>query len=75
MLNKNYIVMTAEGAKHNVLAYNAKLALIKHILRQLDFKPNNDDMFQRELELRNSIEDAIIENNGYLKVYNFSVKV
>ena len=75
MLNKNYVVMTTEGAKHNVLACNAKLALIKHCLRQLDFKPNNDGMFQRELDLKNSIDVAIVESNGYLKVYNFSVKV
>ena len=75
MLNKNYVVMTAEGTKHNVLAYNARLALIKHCLRQLGFKPINEDMFKRELELKASVENKIYTYNGYLKVYNFSVKV
>ena len=75
MLNTNYTIITNTGNKTNLLATSAKSALVKHCLRMLDYDVKNKSMFDRELELKRNIESKIVESNGYLKVYNFSVKI
>ena len=75
MLNTNYTIISNTGDKTDILAINAKLALVKHCLRKLGYDVKNEGMFKRELELRRDIESKITESNGYLKVYNFSVKI
>ena len=75
MLNTNYTIISSTGNKTNLLATNAKSALVKHCLRLIDYDVKNESMFKRELELKRNIESKIIESNGYLKVYNFSVKI
>ena len=75
MLNTNYTIISNTGNKTNLLATSAKAALVKHCLRVLGYDVKNEGMFKRELELKRNIESKIIESNGYLKVYNFSVKI
>ena len=75
MLSTNYVINSNTGNKTNLLATSAKSALVKHCLRMLDYDVKNEGMFKRELELKRNIESKITESNGYLKVYNFSVKI